>query len=120
MKGALQLASVAFALAFAAGVAASASAGLRGQGGAPTPINPAVTYAKNCATCHGKDGRSKTVKGKLKHARDLTNAAWQAEATDERIYNAIANGKGKMPAFKQKLTGEQIESLVSYVRGLKR
>ena len=79
-----------------------------------------VLFAKNCATCHGKDGRSKTVKGKLKHARDLTDARWQMDATDERIFNSIENGRGKMPAFKRKLTNEQIESLVAYVRGLKR
>jgi mono/diheme cytochrome c family protein len=117
MKRAAQFAALAFALAFAVVVTASAR-GARGQG--RTPINPAVTYSKNCATCHGNDGRSKTVKGKLKHARDLTDARWQEDATDERIYNAIANGKGQMPAFKRKLTNEQIESLVSYVRGLKR
>ena len=40
--------------------------------------------------------------------------------TDERIFNSIANGKGKMPSFKRKLTNEQIESLVTYVRGLKK
>jgi mono/diheme cytochrome c family protein len=120
MKRAVQFTAVAFALAFALGVAASASGGARGLVQTPTPINPAVTYSKSCATCHGKDGRSKTLKGKLRHARDLTDARWQDEATDERIYNSIANGKGKMPAFKGKLTNEQIESLVSYVRGLKR
>jgi mono/diheme cytochrome c family protein len=119
MKRAMQLAALVAASAFAVGVAASAR-GTRGQGRTPTPINPAVTYSRNCATCHGKDGRSKTVKGKLKHARDLTDARWQDEATDERIFNSIENGRGKMPAFKRKLTNEQIESLVSYVRGLKR
>jgi len=119
MKGAIQSTALAVALAFAVGSAASARV-RQGRGRTPTPINPAVTYARNCATCHGKDGRSKTVKGKLKHARDLTDARWQTDATDERIYNAIANGKGRMPAFKGKLTNEQIESLVAYVRGLKR
>src|SRR5437764_1090529 len=54
------------------------------------------------------------------HARDLTDAAWQSDVTDERIFNSISNGKGKMPSFKKKLTTEQIESLVAYVRGLKR
>ena|SRR2546421_2822693 len=119
MKRAIQFTALSAALAFAVGVAASAR-GARGQGRTPTAINPAVTYSKSCATCHGKDGRSKTVKGKLKHARDLTDARWQTDASDERIYNSITNGKGKMPAFKGKLTNEQIESLVSYVRGLKR
>jgi len=119
MKRAIQLTALAAVSAFAFAVAASA----RGAQGpkAPTPINPAVTYARNCATCHGKDGRADTFKSKHRlHARDLTDARWQGEVTDERIFNAISNGKGKMPAFKRKLTTEQIESLVSYVRGLKR
>src|ERR1043166_727321 len=119
MKRAMQWAALAAASAFAFGVAASASGGARAGGQKPTPINPAVTYRKNCATCHGNDGRSKTVKGKLKHARDLTDPRWQDDATDERIFNSIENGRGRMPAFKRKLTNEQIESLVSYVRGLK-
>lgn len=116
MKRAMQLA----ALAAAFGVAAAAPGVARGAGQTPTPINPAVTYRRNCAACHGNDGRSKTVKGKLKHARDLSDPRWQEDATDERIFNSVENGRGKMPAFKRKLTSEQIESLVSYVRGLKR
>jgi mono/diheme cytochrome c family protein len=120
MKRALQVAALAAAFTFAVVVAASAR-GAQGHGQTPTPINPAVTFAKNCSTCHGKDGRAKTFKSKHhEHARDLTDPRWQEDATDERIFNSIENGKGKMPAFKRKLTNEQIESLVSYVRGLKR
>ena len=80
-----------------------------------------MTFEKSCATCHGKDGRANTFKSKHHlHARDLTDAKWQADTTDERIFNSIENGKGKMPAFKRKLTNEQITSLVAYVRGLKK
>ena len=73
-----------------------------------------------CAKCHGKDGRSKTMRGKFTHARDLTASEWQNEVSDERIFNSISNGKGKMPAFKKKLTDEQIDALAAYVRGLRR
>ena len=117
MKRAMQLAVLGAALAC---VAVAASVAARGQGHGKTPVNPAVTFAKNCATCHGKDGRAKTFKAKFNHARDLTDAGWQSDVTDERIFNSISNGKGKMPSFKKKLTTEQIESLVAYVRGLKR
>ena len=78
-------------------------------------------YSKHCATCHGSDGRSKTFKGKLKHARDLTDAEWQARVSDERIFNSINNGRGsKMPAFEKKLSESQINALVGYVRQLKK
>lgn len=80
----------------------------------------AQLYTKQCASCHGKDGRSKTIKGKRKHARDLTDRDWQDKVSDERIFNSINNGKGKMPAYGKKLSQEQIESLATYVRALKK
>ncbi len=90
-------------------------------GSRPFPESDARSlYTKNCATCHGKDGRSKVFKGKLTHARDLTDAQWQDQVSDERIYNSIANGKGKMPAFKKKLSEADINSLTSFVRNLKK
>jgi mono/diheme cytochrome c family protein len=77
-------------------------------------------YNKKCAECHGKDGRSKSFRGKLSHARDLTDAKWQEQVTDERIYNSISKGKDKMPAFGKKLSEAEISSLANFVRGLKK
>lgn len=77
-------------------------------------------FEKNCATCHGKDGRAKTFKAKFNHARDLTSAAWQNDVSDERIFNSIANGRERMPAWAKKLTEKEMNSLVTYVRQLKR
>jgi mono/diheme cytochrome c family protein len=116
------LSASALALALACvGVAAAKSFATQGHGRVQTPINPAVTYAKNCATCHGKDGRANTFKSKHhQHARDLTDARWQSEVSDERILDSIRDGRGRMPAFKGKLTTEQITSLLSYVRDLKK
>jgi mono/diheme cytochrome c family protein len=77
-------------------------------------------YAKQCAKCHGKDGRAKTLKAKFNKARDLTDARWQEHVTDERIFNSIMQGGGKMPSFKKKLSAAQVELLVAYIRGLKK
>ena len=77
-------------------------------------------YEKSCASCHGKDGQAKGLKGKLKHARNLTDSDWQGKVTDERIFNSISNGKGKMPSFGKKLSDDEINSLVTYVRALKK
>ncbi len=77
-------------------------------------------FAKNCATCHGKDGRAKTFKAKLNHARNLTDPEWQTSVTDERLFNSITNGRGHMPAWRKKLTEAEINSLVAYVRQLKK
>ena len=87
--------------------------------GCPSTDDASALFGSQCATCHGKDGKAKTFKAKFNHARNLTDAAWQAEVTDERLYNSIHNGKGKMPAFGKKLSDSQINALVAYVRTLK-
>jgi cbb3-type cytochrome c oxidase subunit III len=112
----------------ASGVSAGNSAGgaraagvEKTSGATQPPVAAGALYRKRCATCHGNDGRAKTIKGKLKGARDLTDAAWQADTTDERIYNSISNGRsGGMPSFKKKLTVAEIEALVVHVRSLKK
>lgn len=79
-------------------------------------------YRRHCVSCHGSNGRSKTKKGKYNHARDLTDAQWQNDVTDERLFNSIMNGRnvrGNMPAFSNKLTEKEIDSLVSFVRKFK-
>ena len=79
-------------------------------------------YRRHCVSCHGNDGRSKTSKGKFSHARDLSDGQWQAEVSDERIFNSIMNGRnvrGNMPPFGQKLNEKEINSLVDFVRRLK-
>jgi cytochrome c oxidase cbb3-type subunit 3 len=79
-----------------------------------------VLFEKHCDTCHGKDGQAKTFKAKFNHARNLTDPKWQGEVTDERLFNSISNGKGKMPAWGKKLSEAQINALVAYVRKLKK
>src|SRR5712692_7672961 len=94
----------------------------QGRVNVPSPMlgDARETFDAQCAKCHGKDGRAKSLHGKHVHARDLTNASWQNEVSDERLFNSISNGKGKMPDFKKKLSEDQIDALVRYVRQLKR
>ena len=89
--------------------------------GAP---DPKELFAKSkCVTCHGEEGRGDTDKGRKLKAPDFTTAKWSEETTDKEIRDTIRKGvknkKGKvlMPAFKTKLTPEQIEELATYVRG---
>jgi mono/diheme cytochrome c family protein len=77
-------------------------------------------FTKYCTSCHGKDGRAKTFKAKFNHARDFTDRVWQDDVNDERLFNSIMNGKGKMPVFGKKLSEQEINALVSYVRSLKK
>lgn len=85
-----------------------------------TSVSPNYLFANNCAKCHGKDGRAKTFRGKLLGARNLTDPQWQASASDERLFNSITNGRGKMPAFGKKFSETEINSLVQFVRHLKK
>ena len=80
----------------------------------------ASLFEKNCAKCHGKDGRAKTLRGRTVGARNLTDAKWQAKETDAEILAAIKKGPGAMPSFEKKFSQSELESLVAYVRSLKR
>ena len=92
---------------------------------APTTVSASAadvrtTYNAKCVKCHGRDGRGRTTQGRRTHARDMTDANWQNDVTDERLFNSITNGRGKMPAFKKSLNENQIDELVNYVRRLRR
>jgi cytochrome c6 len=76
----------------------------------------AALYASKCAVCHGKDGKG-TPAGQKMGAPDLAKAA---KGSEKEISGVIANGKGKMTAFKGKLSAEEIDALAKYVKaGLK-
>ena len=77
-------------------------------------------FSKNCATCHGKDGRARTFKARFNHARNLANPKWQDAISDEHMYEAIRRGKDKMPAFKGKLSDNEVAALVTYIRMLRK
>jgi mono/diheme cytochrome c family protein len=75
-------------------------------------IDAAALYTANkCATCHGADG-----KGKIKGARDFTDATWQKKESDAELAATIKNGKKPMPPYGDKLKDDEIKALVAYVR----
>ena len=78
-------------------------------------------WKAKCKGCHGDDGKGKTKMGEKEKIPDLTDATWQKKHADADIKETITNGSkenAKMKAFKDKLTPEQIDGLVKYVRGL--
>src|SRR5215813_2286439 len=73
-------------------------------------------YAAKCATCHGKDGRG-TPNWRSKGQPDFTDKNWQKAHTDAQITDATKNGKGKfMPAFKSKMSDEEIAAVTARIR----
>jgi len=85
----------------------------------------AELWTKNCVSCHAADGSGSTTMGKKYGVKDYRDAKVQADITDEKATQAITDGitedgKTKMKPFKEKLTPEEIKSLVAYVRTLKK
>jgi cytochrome c6 len=85
--------------------------------GAAYPVaDGAALFAAKCATCHGKDGRG-IPNWRSKGQPDFTDAKWQKSQTDAQIAAATKNGKGKyMPAFKAKLSDEDVAAVVARIR----
>lgn len=73
-----------------------------------------VTWRQDCTRCHGMLGRGDGPQGAMFGARDLSDPAWQASASDAEITTAITKGKGKMPAFD--LPASTVKGLVHLVR----
>ncbi|MFN3653384.1 MAG: c-type cytochrome [Armatimonadota bacterium] len=76
----------------------------------------AALFNRHCAKCHSRDGTAHRLRGTVLGARNLTNARWQDEVTDQEIAAAIRKGPGPMPSFESKLSDEEISTLVAYVR----
>ena len=66
-----------------------------------------------CAVCHGADGKGNP---QMKDIPNFADAAWQKKANDAAMINVIKNGKPPMPAYKNRLSDEQVKALVAYIR----
>jgi mono/diheme cytochrome c family protein len=82
-------------------------------------------WDKNCAKCHGADGKGQTKMGRQSGAKDYTDPKVQAEFDDAKGALVIKEGvkegaKEKMKGFGDKLSDEEIKALVGYVRAFKK
>jgi mono/diheme cytochrome c family protein len=73
-------------------------------------------YDAKCAMCHGKDGVAKPM---AKGSANFNDAKWQASMAADKIVAVMESGKGKMPAYKGKLTPEEEKAVADYVKTLK-
>ena len=76
-------------------------------------------FKAKCALCHGADGKGDTAMGKKFAVKDMGSADVQGKS-DADLTTIITKGKDKMPAYDGKLTKEQIDGLVKYIRTLKK
>jgi mono/diheme cytochrome c family protein len=79
-------------------------------------------FVKACAPCHSKDGTAQTPAAKKLGVKDLS----QSKLTDGEIIQQILEGRqdnqgpSKMPAFKEKLTRPEIDSLIPIVKSFRK
>jgi mono/diheme cytochrome c family protein len=81
-------------------------------------------FNKNCARCHGSDGRADTQSGHLYQTPDLTDSAWWKKnsriASTRNLRSIVTRGKGGMPAFGKKLSRSEINLLVDRIRSFRK
>lgn len=67
-------------------------------------------FQKNCAKCHGKTGEGRHFAGPSLISDKIRGAS------ENDLGQAISNGKGRMPKFGDKLTPEEITTLVEQIK----
>jgi len=74
-------------------------------------------FKEHCVACHGDNaaGGRVQVEGREIKVPNLTGEHAR-KPTDERIAAKISEGDDEMPAFKGKLTPQQIQDLVRFIR----
>ena len=68
-----------------------------------------MVYEASCAGCHGDDGTGVAGRG-----RPLTGIASQGDRATHVA--SVTDGKGGMPAFGERLSADEIDQSISYVR----
>lgn len=74
-------------------------------------VNGVDIYSDNCVMCHGSAGNAGNG-----GAKDLQISVLDSAA----VANKIKNGGNGMPPFKEKIAGEELSKLVTYVISLRK
>ena len=82
-------------------------------------------YNKDCAKCHGENGKGQTTMGKKKGAKDYTDPKVQDELKDDAAIKAIKEGlKDKDGNVLMKpaegISDADAKALVAYMRSFKK
>ena len=83
--------------------------------------NSRALFNKNCASCHSKDGRAQTPIARQRHVQDLSECTLEDNAIVEQILRGTHNKANtfRMPAFTNKLTRAEMESLLPLVKAFR-
>ena len=74
-----------------------------------------ILYETKCAQCHGKDGAAKPPG---KGSRNFNDPEFQSASTEVSIATITAEGKGKMPGYRSRLSPEQLRAVSAHVKTL--
>src|ERR1051326_6576633 len=78
-----------------------------------------AAYEKQCASCHGNDGKGNPAMTKVFGEKQLNIATKEvADKKDEDIIKVMTEGKGKMPASGKSLSPADQKAVAAYVRSL--
>ena len=125
----LALPCIAIALVVSACTETAPSANTNTSRTAASPAAPAATatpnplagaqanFTKNCEPCHGPNGEGGLVKVENKQIKVPSLKSDHAiKHTDDQIAKMITNGEEAMPAFKDKMSAQEISDMVKFVR----
>src|SRR6266511_138309 len=76
-----------------------------------------ANYAKHCSACHGDEGKGGLVK--VDNTRLKVPSLREGHATmhaDEKLVKQITNGGDGMPKFSAKLSPDEINAMLRFVR----
>lgn len=85
----------------------------------PEQLRGETLYMKNCAFCHAADGTAKHWIGRFlePHPRDLTDAAFRASMSRDRLIQRIEDGLPgtAMPTWRNVLNRDEIGAVAAYL-----
>lgn len=76
-------------------------------------------YKTKCAACHGPAGDASTPAGQALKVPSFTSEAVLKD-TDADMLAIAKNGKGKMPAWHDKLSDDQLKGLIAFIHTMQK
>jgi mono/diheme cytochrome c family protein len=81
----------------------------------------ADVYAKNCAKCHGEDGKGKTKTGEKLGCKDYSAEAVKPDEAFKSVKEGLKkDGKTLMKAYGETLSDEEIKASIEHMKSFKK